>query len=118
MVTCAFDSNLGNYVQPYAYAALYGWMFGLLTLWCVVRNLASRRSYWIYSGPGTCAGLTISCKPELTLLAFAPAGVAWALSSLSRRQCRWREAWLFVTPQSGSPSSTTFRLLSPSHGGY
>jgi hypothetical protein len=51
--------------------------------------------------PGTCAGLTISCKPELTLLPFAPAGVAWALSSLSRRQCRWREAWLFVIPAVG-----------------
>ena len=75
LVVCALKST-ANYVQPYAYAALYGLVFALLSLLCAVRFVQTRRVHQL-GWAGLCAGLTLLCNPELALPALAAAGAAW-----------------------------------------
>ncbi len=91
LVTCAFGAYYGNYVQPYAYAALYGWLFALASLASLVHYLECRRLRWMMWS-GVCIGLTGLCKPELTLLGIAPTVVGWATLSLAERRWLWRPA--------------------------
>lgn len=97
VVTCALAGFMGNYIQPYAYSALYGWLFALASLVCVVRYVASRRSVWM-CWAGVCAGAAMAAKPEHGLLAFGPIAAAWMLSSLSERRWRVRTLWLAALP--------------------
>jgi 4-amino-4-deoxy-L-arabinose transferase-like glycosyltransferase len=88
LVVCALKST-ANYVQPYAYAALYGLVFALVSLVGAVRFIQTRRLRqlgWI----GLCIGLALLCKPELALPALAAAGAAWLLECLMQRRVAWR----------------------------
>jgi hypothetical protein len=97
LVTCALNGSFGNYIQPYAYAALYGWTWTLASLWCVLRFLKSRQPRWMcWTGLASAAAMV--CKPEYCLLCAIPAAVGWGLASLEQRRCLWRAASLLVLP--------------------
>ncbi len=96
LVTCALKST-GNYVQPYAYAALYGLLFSLVSLACLIRFTQTRRWQWM-SSAGLCAGLAVICKPELALGALAAAGLVWLMMSWEARRIEWRDGLAFVLP--------------------
>ncbi|MCI0664846.1 MAG: glycosyltransferase family 39 protein [Acidobacteria bacterium] len=93
LLTCAFNVHSGSYIQPYAFAALYGLVFALAALVCSVRFMQCRGSVWLVLA-GTSVGMTIISKPELGLLAFAPTALAWALACLADRKLLWRPAAL------------------------
>ena len=109
MLTCAFNVYLDNYIQPYAYAALYGLVFALGALVGAVRYLQSPAPSQLCAA-GICAGLVLICKPELGASAVAPSGIAWALASFSARRWLWRDAALFALPLIAI-SGATYGLL-------
>lgn len=88
LVVCALKST-ANYVQPYAYAALYGLVFALVSLVCAVRFAQTRRVKQLACA-GLFAGLALLCKPELALPALAAVGAAWWLECLWQKQVAWR----------------------------
>jgi hypothetical protein len=94
LVLCALPSYMGNYVQPYAYAALYGWTFSLGALACAVRSLTEPHGRWfLYAS--VCVGAAMACKPELGVQAALPAATAWVVSCLQERRWLWRPlGWL------------------------
>jgi hypothetical protein len=95
LITCALSGFLGNFIQPYAYAALYGWTFALGSLVCAAQFVTSHRGAWLcWAGAGV--GATMACKPDYGLLVAAPTGVAWLLACASERRWLWRPAWLAV----------------------
>ncbi len=120
LVVCALKST-ANYVQPYAYAALYGLVFALASLVALVcwerRRLAcggldsnptgavetshtthaSRRRSQILLA-GLFAGLSLIAKPEIALAALAAVGAALCLESLTTRRWLWRELFSFAAP--------------------
>ncbi len=96
LVICALKST-ANYVQPYAYAALYGLVLALGALICTVRYAQGRGARWL-GWAGVCTGLALISKPEIAVAALAAAGVALLLGSLSARRVLWRDAALFVLP--------------------
>ncbi len=91
LVVCALKST-ANYVQPYAYAALYGLVFALVSLLGAVRFVQTRRVNQL-GWAGLCAGLALLCKPELALPALAAAGAAWLLECLWQRRVAWRSGF-------------------------
>lgn len=97
LITCAVSGFMGNFIQPYAYSALYGWTFALASLVCLVAYVTSRRTAWM-CGAGVCVGLAMACKPEQGVLACGPVAAAWILASLSERRWLWRPLWLAATP--------------------
>jgi 4-amino-4-deoxy-L-arabinose transferase-like glycosyltransferase len=97
MLLCALNVHLGNYLQPYSYAALYGLVFALSALVCAVRYLVRRRARWL-GWAGASAGMVLICKPELVVAAIAPVAVVWALVSFSARRWSWRSILIFATP--------------------
>ena len=88
LVVCALKST-ANYVQPYAYAALYGLVFALVSLVAAVRFIQTRRVKPL-GWAGLCASLAVLCKPELALPALATAGGAWLLDCLWQQRVAWR----------------------------
>ena len=93
LITCALSGFLGNFIQPYAYAALYGLTFALASLVCVVRFVTTQRTAWLcWAGAGV--GAAMACKPEYAVLAGAPAAAGWMLASASARRWLWRPAGL------------------------
>jgi hypothetical protein len=88
LVVCALKST-ANYVQPYAYAALYGLVFAFMSLLGAVRFVQTRRVNQL-GWAGVCASLALLCKPELALPALATAGTAWALECLRQGRVAWR----------------------------
>jgi 4-amino-4-deoxy-L-arabinose transferase-like glycosyltransferase len=97
LVTCAIEVNFGNYVQPYSYAALYGWTFAMGTLVCALQYLRTNAEIGMLVGGLLAAGAIVS-KPELALLAVAPAGVAWAIRSFGAQRWRLRPLLLLMVP--------------------
>jgi hypothetical protein len=97
LVTCAIESNFGNYVQPYSYAALYGWTFAVGALVCALQYLRTNAEMAMLVGGLLAAGATVS-KPELALLGLGPAGVAWAIRSFGARRWRVRPLLLLIVP--------------------
>ena len=97
MLVCAFNPHLGNYIQPYAYAALYGLVFALCALACAVRFVQSGAARWLWWA-GVSVGMVVTCKPELGALAAAPVGVAWLLVSWRERRAQWWAAWCCLVP--------------------
>ena len=98
LVICAFAPYLGNYIQPYAFAALYGWVFALASLVFVVRYVTARESRSL-GWAGMFIGAAMTCKPEYGLLGFVPAGVVWMLEWFDERHAAWRRlAWLTFPP--------------------
>jgi hypothetical protein len=97
LVTCALAAFIGNYIQPYAYAALYGWTFALAALVCGMQYVAGRRGAWMFWA-GICIGVTGACKPELVALSAGPTVAAWILASLAERRVLWRPLSLAIAP--------------------
>ncbi len=115
LVICALKST-ANYIQPYAYAALYGLVFALGSLVATVSCIKRRSEYRLQaerpaSGPlppegdtpnvvfaGLLAGLSLISKPEVALAALAAAATALIIASLSSRKLLWRDAAWFALP--------------------
>lgn len=97
LVTCALSGYLGNFIQPYAYAAVYGFTFALAALSCLVRYITSQRTAWLWCA-GVGAGFTMTCKPEYAVLGFGPVVVAWIVGCLSARRWLWRPLLLPAIP--------------------
>jgi 4-amino-4-deoxy-L-arabinose transferase-like glycosyltransferase len=97
MLSCAFNVYLGSYIQPYSYAALYGFVFALASLVCAVRYLQTRHRVQLCLG-GISAGLVMICKPELGTSAIVPPSIALAFVCFTQRRLLWREAMLLTLP--------------------
>jgi 4-amino-4-deoxy-L-arabinose transferase-like glycosyltransferase len=97
LVTCALAGYIGNFIQPYAYAALYGWTFALASLVCLTQYVISHRNVWMWWA-GVCVGVTVTCKPELAVQGSATIAVAWMLASLSERRWLWRALAVAAIP--------------------
>lgn len=97
LVTCALAGYIGNFIQPYAYAALYGWTFALASLVCLTQFVTSHRDLWMWWA-GVFVGATVTCKPELAVQGFATIAAAWLLASLSQRRLLWRALAVGVVP--------------------
>lgn len=96
LVICAIKST-ANYIQPYAYAALYGFLFSLSSLVCTVKFVQTRQSkVMIWSG--IFAGLALISKPEIALAAWTAAAVVLLTESLAARKALGREALNFILP--------------------
>lgn len=96
LVICALKST-ANYIQPYAYAALYGFLFSLSSLVCTVKFVQTRQSkVMIWSG--IFAGLALISKPEIALAAWTAAAVLLLTESLATRKALGREALNFILP--------------------
>lgn len=96
MVICALKST-ANYIQPYAYAALYGFVFALASLVCTTAFVQNRERK-LMAWAGVFAGLSLISKPEIALAAWAAAGIALAAESVSARKPLAREALFFLLP--------------------
>jgi 4-amino-4-deoxy-L-arabinose transferase-like glycosyltransferase len=105
MVVCALKST-ANYIQPYAYAALYGLVFALGSLAASVRFAQRGRARWL-AWAGVLAGLSLLAKPELALAALLAAGAAWLLDGKQR----WRNATAFVLPALALPAAVYAVIL-------
>ncbi len=116
LVICALKST-ANYIQPYAYAALYGLVFALGSLICTVtwerRRLAHLsagaasgevgqagrlRSQGLLILSGLFAGLSLISKPEIAIAALAAGFTALTVESAASRKPLWRDAALFMLP--------------------
>jgi hypothetical protein len=113
LVACALKST-ANYIQPYAYAALYGLVFALGSLVATVsyvkrrsesrlqaeslRNLPSEGRTPNLVLAGSLAGLSLISKPEIALAALAAGFTALIVESLTERKPLWRGAALFSAP--------------------
>lgn len=96
LVTCVLKGT-GSYVQPYAFAALYGLLCALLALACSVRFMQSPAPRWMLLA-GVCAGFSVLSKPEAALGAWLTGATAWlAMNRQTQRVC-WRAAFAFVLP--------------------
>jgi hypothetical protein len=120
LVLCALKST-ANYIQPYAYAALYGVVFALGSLVAIVGYIHSRgrhtglpqrnetpvpRSRDRHTGlpllwmvlAGSLAGLSLISKPEIALAGLAAGFAALIVESLAERKPLWRDAAFFSAP--------------------
>ena len=117
LVACALKSS-ANYIQPYAYAALYGLVFALGSLVATVsyvkrrsnprserrlqpeslRNLTPEGGAPNLILAGSLAGLSLISKPEIALAGLAAGFAALIVESLTERKPLWRGAALFSAP--------------------
>ncbi len=106
LMICALKST-ANYVQPYAYAALYGLLFALVSLLMTAKYmeavLGERGGHAglplrYLLGAGIFAGLSVISKPEIALAALAAAGAALLMQGLKARKILWREGGSFGLP--------------------
>ncbi|MFN0084662.1 MAG: glycosyltransferase family 39 protein [Blastocatellia bacterium] len=101
LVTCALKST-ANYIQPYAYAALYGTGFALSSLLATagyLRAAAEKRrgdAAKRIGISGILAGMALISKPEIALAAAAAAGAALLVDGLRTRRMPWRESVVFA----------------------
>jgi 4-amino-4-deoxy-L-arabinose transferase-like glycosyltransferase len=96
LVICALKST-ANYVQPYAYAALYGLVFALGSLMATVAYLKTQRSATL-AFAGALAGLSLISKPEIALASLTAAFAALIVESVASRKSLWRDSASFVLP--------------------
>lgn len=96
IVFCAVKYS-GNYISPYAYAALYGLVFSLISLAQTIRywrDQSQGRLFW----SGVFAGLAVITKWEVALSALVTAGAAVLLSSIVSKKVLWKDALRFLLP--------------------
>ncbi len=110
LVICAIKYS-GNYISPYAYAALYGVVFSLVSFALTVRYWRDERPRWLLWA-GLLAGLAFISKWEIALTALAAGIVAIALSSAVSRRVLWRDALRFALPLVLVPAATLAFVLS------
>ncbi|MEP7339976.1 MAG: glycosyltransferase family 39 protein, partial [Acidobacteriota bacterium] len=96
LVFCAIKST-ANYIQPYAYAALYGFVFALASLVCTLSFIQQGRRM-LMTWAGVFAGLSLISKPEIALAAWAAVGAALLMESVSQRKPLARAALYFILP--------------------
>jgi hypothetical protein len=96
IVLCALKST-ANYIQPYAYAALYGLVFALGSLVMTASYIKSRAS-WRLVLAGSLAGLSLISKPEIALAGLAAGLAALIVESLAESKLQWLGAALFSVP--------------------
>lgn len=96
IVTCALKST-ANYLQPYAYSALYALVFALFSLLCTLTYLRLKQKKWI-TWSGAFCGLILITKPEVALAALAAAFLALLFESIASRRLRWRDILSFAIP--------------------
>lgn len=99
LVICAVKST-ANYIQPYAYAALYGFLFSLASLVCAVGFVQLRQSK-LMRWAGVFAGLALISKPEIALAGWAAAATVLLVESVSARKVLGRETLNFIVPVIG-----------------
>lgn len=100
LVICAIKST-ANYIQPYAYAALYGFLFALASLVCTVRFVRNEQQESrdrLMMWAGVFAGFSLISKPEIALATWAAAGAALVMESVSARKPLGRAALYFILP--------------------
>jgi len=127
LAICALKSS-ANYIQPYAYAALYGLVFALGSLSATLNYIRRRSEYRLQaeslgnippeSGTpnartpntrtpnatptavlaGLLAGLSLISKPEIALAALAAGFTALIVESRVERKLLWRDAAAFAAP--------------------
>ena len=117
LVACALKST-ANYIQPYAFAALYGLVFALGSLVAIVsyvkrrsnprselrlqaenlRNLTPEVGAPNLVLAGSLAGLSLISKPEIALAGLAAGFAALIVGSLTERKPLLRGAALFSAP--------------------
>jgi len=96
---CALKIS-GNFIFPYAYAALHGLALGLLALVLVARFVETGRTGWLL-GASLVAGLALLTKTECGLPALAAGAVAVSLTREWPLRARWRALAIFVAPAAG-----------------
>ncbi len=97
LVLCAVKST-GNYIQPYAYAALYGLTFALGSLVATVNYIRRKGGVSPLLLAGALAGLSLISKPEIALAGLAAGLAALIVESLAERKPPWRDAASFFAP--------------------
>ncbi|MDX2032252.1 MAG: glycosyltransferase family 39 protein [Blastocatellia bacterium] len=107
LVTCALKST-ANYIQPYAYAALYGTAFALSSL-AMATGRSDGATRWGLGG--LFAGMALICKPEIALAALAGAGAALLAEGLRARRVPWREGFAFAAPAIAIPLAAYAMIL-------
>lgn len=96
LVICAVKFS-ASYIFPYAFAALYGLVFAVVSLSLTVRYWRDEEPRWLLWS-GILAGLTVISKWEISLAAISTAFLSIALSSYTARKIRWKDALRFVVP--------------------
>jgi 4-amino-4-deoxy-L-arabinose transferase-like glycosyltransferase len=96
LVLCALKST-ANYIQPYAYAALYGLVFSLGSLLATVSYIKLRANSRLILA-GSLAGLALIAKPEIALAGLSAGLAALIAESLVERKPQWLAAASFSTP--------------------
>ncbi len=96
LALCGLQPGVG-YVQPYAYAALYGFVFGLGSLAAVLSFLERERARSLVWA-GALTGLASISKPEMAAASLAAAAVAIALVSIRALRPRLDLAAAFGAP--------------------
>src|SRR5215475_2648429 len=96
LILCALKST-ANYIQPYAYAALYGLVFSLGSLSATVNYIKSRANSRLVLA-GSLAGLSLIAKPEIALAGLAAGLTALIAESLVERKPLWLGAVAFSAP--------------------
>ncbi|MEP7274490.1 MAG: glycosyltransferase family 39 protein, partial [Acidobacteriota bacterium] len=109
LVACAIRFS-GNYISPYAYAALYGLVLSLVSLALTVRYWRDERPRWLF-GAGICAGLAFTSKWEIALTALSAGILAITLSSLAVRKLLWKDALRFLLPLIAIPAAALGLIL-------
>jgi hypothetical protein len=110
LVMCALKST-ANYVQPYAYAALYGLVFSLGSLLATV-NYIKTRANWRLVMAGSLAGLSLISKPEIALAGLAAGLAALIVESFAERKPQWLGAAFFSAPVAAIAAVTYAIILS------
>ncbi|HEU0179976.1 MAG TPA: glycosyltransferase family 39 protein [Blastocatellia bacterium] len=100
LALCALKST-ANYIQPYAYAALYGLVFTLGSLVATVSYIerpAGRRAGSRLVLAGSLAGLSLISKPEIALAGLAAGLAALIVESIAESKPLWLGAAAFSAP--------------------
>lgn len=93
LAVCGFRPA-GNYIQPYAYAALYALVFALAALAAALRYVESEEPRAL-AWSGVAAGMALVAKPEFAVAALGVALLALLLVAASRRRIPWRAGLAF-----------------------
>jgi hypothetical protein len=109
LVLCAIKLT-ANYLQPYAYAALYGLVFSLVSLLATMLYKRMQRVSWLVWS-GVAIGLVLISKPEVSAAPIAAAATAILLQSLTARRVLWRHILLIAIPTLSIPAIVYGYLL-------
>ena len=110
LITSAFSPIFSNYVQPYSYAALFGWMFAVSSLALLLRYAAGHRIHLLLAA-GVSAGFACAFKPELLLLGVIPGSALLGLEAIAVRRIALVHVLAFFAPAAAIIALTYVPLL-------